>query len=108
VDRSEHYPHAVLKIGGFHGGDYEEFCLMGYDVVPSALIHSTLMMEAIRSSEISVLTRTTRHHISVDDILHWSQLLIKYTSVKGSEIIEFVHYLWNFIGTWSYPLCLNV
>jgi hypothetical protein len=33
------------------------------NTVPSYLILSTLMMEAIRSSEPSVLTRTTRHHI---------------------------------------------
>jgi hypothetical protein len=39
-------------------------------VVPSSPILVTLMMEAIISSEVSVLTRTTRRHISEDDILH--------------------------------------
>jgi hypothetical protein len=32
----------------------------------------TLMMEAIRTSEMSVLTRAIQHHIPEDDILHFS------------------------------------
>jgi hypothetical protein len=36
----------------------------------NSLIHFTLMMEAIRSSKISVLTRTTRRNILEDCILH--------------------------------------
>jgi hypothetical protein len=38
--------------------------------VPSSLILITLMMEAIRSSDTSVLTRTLRRPITEDDILH--------------------------------------
>jgi hypothetical protein len=38
--------------------------------VPSSLIFFILMMEAIRSSETSVLKRATQPHTQEDDILH--------------------------------------
>jgi hypothetical protein len=40
------------------------------NVVPSSLILVTLMMEVIRSSETSDLTRATCRYIQEDDILH--------------------------------------
>jgi hypothetical protein len=44
--------------------------LVTANVVPSSPILVTLMLEAIRSSETSVLTRATGRHIPEDDIFH--------------------------------------
>jgi hypothetical protein len=41
------------------------------EVVPSSLIVLNLLMEAIRSSETSVLTRATMCHIPEEGILHY-------------------------------------
>jgi hypothetical protein len=44
--------------------------LVTANVVPSSAILVTLMMEAIRSSETSILTRVIKRHIPNDGILH--------------------------------------
>jgi hypothetical protein len=41
------------------------------NVVPSSPILVTLMIKKMRSSETSVLTRASRHHIQEDVILHY-------------------------------------
>jgi hypothetical protein len=43
-------------------------------VLPSSLILVTLMMEAISSSETSILTRTTRRNIPEDAVLYSHRL----------------------------------
>jgi hypothetical protein len=45
-------------------------CLVTANVVPSSAILVTLMMEATRSSETSVLTTAAGRNIPEDDILH--------------------------------------
>jgi hypothetical protein len=45
--------------------------LVTANVVPSSTNLVTLMMEALRSSEASVLTRATRRHNPDDGILHF-------------------------------------
>jgi hypothetical protein len=48
--------------------------LVTADVIPSSLILSTLMMEAIRSSQTVILTRATRHHMPEHGIRHLQKL----------------------------------
>jgi hypothetical protein len=43
--------------------------LVAANTVPSSTIFGTLMMEAIRSSETSILTTATWHNIAEDSIL---------------------------------------
>jgi hypothetical protein len=97
----------LCKIWGFCSTDYEECHLLGYDAmqllqeptfqrnvslsssgrkwsencsmlhVPSLLIIFTLKIEAIHSSEMSVLTRTTIHNIQIPILtmeIYWYNL----------------------------------
>jgi hypothetical protein len=62
--------------------------LVTANVVPCSLILPILMMEAIRSSETSVLTRLTWRHIQEDGILHshhrknLNLTLLNYTAIN--------------------------
>jgi hypothetical protein len=57
-------------------------------VVPNSPILVTLMMEAIRSSDTSNLTRATRHNISEDGILQLYLFLLS-TNVSAARIIKY-------------------
>jgi hypothetical protein len=62
--------------------------LVSGNFVPSSLILSTQIMEAIRSSEISDLTRATRYHIPQEGIL---QNLKSYIGVRNLVIKQIHH-----------------
>jgi uracil phosphoribosyltransferase len=49
--------------------------LLAVNVVRSSLILSALIMEAARSSEMSILTRARKSHIQEDDIIHGKDLV---------------------------------
>jgi hypothetical protein len=58
--------------------------LVTANIVPSLLVLSTLMMEAILSLEMSVLTRAMHDHIPEDGIIHH---VISLVHVKMSKFM---------------------
>jgi hypothetical protein len=68
TDVSEEYVASIFKVGRIC--EIRAIKLqVAVNVLPSSLSHSSLIVEAIRSSETSVLIRSTRYHIAEDDIL---------------------------------------
>jgi hypothetical protein len=60
------------------------------DNVPNSLILFTLMMEAIRSSDMSVLTTATRRHIPEHDVLQNQYRVFSTGCTRGYQRIVLV------------------
>jgi hypothetical protein len=71
--------------------------------VPSSLILVTLMMEAIRSYETSVLTKDTQRHNPEGRILHSHRREILKSSLENSATLHLIFSSWTSRSLYLYP-----
>jgi hypothetical protein len=97
-----------------HLGVKNQELLVAFYIIPSALIPSTSMMEAVHSSEMSVLTRTTLCRIQEDGILHSVCLIYFLSSQKCKDISiifqqhnpQTIEYSYIFCHVYTYQMLL--
>jgi hypothetical protein len=68
------------------------------NIVPSSPILITLIMEAIRSSEIAFLTTATRHHIPESGFLHSHRREILKSYLHCCVCSDWWNIVWRIVG----------